>query len=121
MAEEQLGMWTFVREVKPPADLLAMLVEGERPVKTFKTLRDVSVFTNKRIILGDVQGLTGKKVEYYSVPYTSITMWSSENAGNLDMSAELHIWTRVGNVKINLQRGVDIRVLDKLLAHGCLR
>jgi hypothetical protein len=56
-------------------------------------------------------------VEIYSLPYTEIHMWSSENAGKfLDWNAELELWTRAGHIKVNLHKGIDIRRLDRLIA-----
>lgn len=68
----------------------------------------------------DAQGITGKKKEIYSLPYKSINMWSTENAGTLDFNAEVELWTRAGNIKINLKRGIDIRRFDRLLCEVCL-
>ena len=94
-----------------------MLIPGEKPVCAYKTIRDVAIFTNKRLIVRDAQGLSGKKVEIYTLPYSSIVMYSTENAGKiLDWNAEVEMWTKAGKVKINLQKGVDIRALDKVLA-----
>ncbi len=116
----ELLCWTFIAECPIPGDIHSMLIGGEQAVKAFKTIRDVAVFTNKRIIVKDVQGLTGKKVEIYSLPYSSINMWSTENAGHLDLNAEVELWTRAGHVKINLKRGIDIRMFDNLLAEYIL-
>jgi hypothetical protein len=67
------------------------------------------------------QGLRGKKVEIYSLPYSAINMWSSENAGKLlDLNAELELWTRAGHIKVNLNKGIDIRRLDRLIADAVL-
>ena len=113
--------WTLVSECPIPDDIGPILVEGEEPWKAFKTLRDSAIFTNKRLIVRDAQGLTGKKVEMYSLPYSSINMWSSENAGKfLDMNAELELWTRAGQIQFKLQKGVDIRALDHLISHAVL-
>lgn len=93
------------------------MVNGERPIAAFKTFRDSAIFTTKRLIVRDAQGLSGKKVEMYSLPYKSIDMWSSENAGRmLDINAELELWTRVGHFKIKVGRDIDIRALDRLIA-----
>lgn len=73
--------WTFSIECPIPDDVQNILVEGEKAVCAYKTIRDVAIFTNKRLIVRDAQGLSGKKVEIYSLPYTSINMWSTENAG----------------------------------------
>lgn len=112
--------WQFQQEVQIPKDVGALLVPGEVPVTAYKTLRDVAIFTDRRMIVKDAQGITGKKVEMYSLPYKSIDMWSSENAGTLDFNAELELWTRVGTIKIKLGRGVDVRKLDSLIAHAVL-
>lgn len=78
-------------------------------------------FTTKRLIVRDAQGLTGKKVEVYSLPYSRIDMWSSENAGKLlDFNAELELWTRAAHIKIKLDKKIDIRRLDKLIAWAVL-
>lgn len=113
--------WTFVSEIPVPEDIGPILVAGERAVMAYKTFRDSAVFTTKRLIVRDAQGLTGKKVEMYSLPYSSINMWSSENAGRmLDFNAELELWTRAGHIKIKLNKGVDIRRLDHLISSAVL-
>ena len=86
----------------------------------FKTVRDVAIFTNKRLIVKDVQGLTGSKVEIYSLPYSSVNMWSIENAGMLDFTSEVELWTRAGNIKIQLKRDINIRTFERLLAEYIL-
>lgn len=78
-----LAAWTFLTEVPIPQDVAELLVEGEQGVAAFKTMRDSAIFTTKRLIVRDAQGITGKKVEVYSLPYASINMWSSENAGKV--------------------------------------
>ena len=113
--------WTFVAECPIPDDIGPLLVQSEEPIAAHKTFRDSAIFTNKRLIVRDAQGLTGKKVEIYSLPYNAINMWSSENAGRmLDFNSELELLTRAGHIKINLNRGVDIRELDHLIAHVVL-
>lgn len=112
--------WTFTESIPIPSDVGPLLVAGEEPVAAFKTFRDSAIFTNRRLIVRDAQGMTGKKVEMYSLPYSSINMWSSENAGKLDLNAELELWTRAGHIKVKLGRGVDIRELDRLIAYCVL-
>lgn len=114
--------WTLISECSIPDDVNDLLVEGETAVAAYKTFRDSAIFTNKRLIIRDAQGLTGKKVEIYSLPYSSINMWSTENAGKLlDFNAEVELWTRAGHIKVNLQKGVDIRKFDKLIANAILK
>ena len=97
-----------------------MLVQGEEPYAAFKTFRDSAIFTSKRLIVRDSQGMTGKKVEIYSVPYSSINMWSTENAGRLDMNAEIELWTRAGHIKISVGKKIDVRRIDMLIANSVL-
>jgi hypothetical protein len=120
METASVAAWTFVSEIPIPPDVTPLMVAGEVPVAAYKTFRDSAVFTNKRLIVRDAQGMTGKKVELYSLPYSSVNMWSSENAGTLDFNAELELWTRAGHIKIKLGKQVDIRKLDMLLANVIL-
>lgn len=110
--------WTFVSEIPVPQDVTSLLVQGETAVSAYKTIRDSAVFTDRRLIVRDAQGITGKKVEIYSLPYSAINMWSSENAGTLDFNAEIELWTRAGRIKIQLRKGIDVRKLDLLIAQN---
>lgn len=113
--------WTFISECPIPGDVSDILVNGETAVAAYKTIRDVAVFTNKRLIVKDAQGLTGKKIEIYSLPYSSIVMWSTENAGKLlDLSAEVELWTKAGHIKVKLSRNCDVRKFDILIANATL-
>ena len=121
MANElvKFAEWTFYQECQATKDIFDMLVPGEQVYTAFKTIRDVAAFTTKRLIVRDSQGITGKKVEIYSLPWSSVNMWSSENAGTLDFNSEIELWTRAGHVKINVGKGVDIRRIDGMIAY-CL-
>lgn len=122
MAEtDNILAWTFMSECSIPSDVTDLLVDGEQAVTAYKTIRDSAIFTNKRLIVRDSQGITGKKVEIYSLPYSSINMWSSENAGTLDFNAEVELWTRAGHIKVNLKKGIDVRKFDKLIANALLK
>lgn len=69
-----------------------LLSQNEKIDKAYKLIRDMFIFTNRRLILIDVQGITGKKIECRSIPYSKITSFSVETAGHLDLDAELKIW-----------------------------
>lgn len=73
-------------------DLQAIMLDDEQVEHAYKLIRDLIVFTNRRMILVDKQGMTGKKTEYHSIPYKSITQFSIETAGHFDLDAELKIW-----------------------------
>lgn len=80
-----------------PVDKLAeefapLLAPGETLQRAFGLVRDLIVFTDRRLIFVNKQGVTGSKVEYLSVPYRSIVMYSLETAGHFDLEAELKLW-----------------------------
>ena len=112
--------WTLVAECPIPPDVQGLLVQGEQAVAAYRTFRDTAIFTNMRLIVRDAQGMSGKKVEIYSLPYSRVDMWSSENAGTLDWNSELELWTRAGHIKVKLGKGIDVRKLDNLIAHMVL-
>lgn len=64
----------------------------EEVMVAYKLVRDMIVFTNKRFMFIDKQGMTGKKVDYLSIPYKSITQFKVETAGHFDSDCELKIW-----------------------------
>ncbi len=95
-----------------------LLTEGERIEIGFKLIRDLFVFTNKRMIIVDVQGLTGKKVEYKSISYDKIVQFSIESAGHFDLDAELKIWVTGQPMPISkkFNRKVNIYDVQRVLA-----
>lgn len=122
METSAITSWTLVQEIPIPDDVTNLLVGDEQAVAAYKTFRDSAIFTTKRLIVRDAQGLRGKKVEVYSLPYSRIDMWSSENAGGMfDLNSELEMWTRAGHIKINLDKKIDVRRLDQLIAWAVLQ
>lgn len=105
------------------AEIAPVLVEGETLLRAFKILRDVFVFTDRRLILVDKQGLTGKKAEYLSLPYKSITRFSVETAGTFDRDSELKIWISGDPAPIQreFRKGTDIIGVQRTLAKHVLR
>ena len=96
-----------------------LLVEDEQVELGFKLLRDTFMFTNRRLILIDVQGLTGSKVEYKSLPYKNISRFSLETAGTFDLDAELKIWISSENspsVSKKFNKSIDVYEVQKYLA-----
>lgn len=77
---------------KVERDLEAILAPNEQIDMAFSLIRDLIVFSEKRLILVDKQGMTGKKVSYKSIPYRSISRFSVETSGHFDLDAELKIW-----------------------------
>ncbi|SDR67211.1 PH domain-containing protein [Christiangramia echinicola] len=100
-----------------------LLIPSEEIEAGFKIIRDTFIFTNKRLILVDVQGLTGSKIEYFSVLYKSITRFSVETAGSFDLDAELKIWIsgeQTPSISKRFNKKVDIYEVQKLLAEFTL-
>lgn len=101
-----------------------LLSPSERIERAYKLLRDLFLFTNKRLILVDFQGVTGKKVEYRSIPYRSITHFSIETAGHFDLDAELKIWiSGMGDEPLakKFNKSLDIYKLQSVLAEYVLK
>lgn len=104
------------------ADLAPLLVEGENIEVAFQIIRDQIIFTNKRLITIDKQGLTAKKVDYRSIPYDKIVQFSKESAGILDLDAELKIWiaSTAEPLKFEFSKDAPINVVYSLLSEKIL-
>jgi hypothetical protein len=100
-----------------------ILIDGEILESAFKIIRDMIVFTNKRLILVDKQGITGTKVEYLSIPYKSIIRFSKESAGILDLDAELKIWItgQVEPIKKEFKKDNNINGIYQMLSSHILK
>lgn len=120
------GMMGNASEVNPTEaqrEFARILAKDERIEKAYKLIRDLFIFTNKRLILVDKQGLTGKKVEYHSIPYKSITHFSIETAGSFDLDAELKIWISGNALPLQKQfnKNLNIYELQTVLAEYVLK
>lgn len=93
-------------------DFSQVLSGEERIEKAYRLIRDLFVFTNKRLILVDKQGLTGNKVEYHSLPYRSITHFSVETAGHFDLDAELKIWISGNPMPVQKQFNKNLNIYE---------
>lgn len=100
-----------------------LLTEGEEIELGFKLIRDTFIFTTKRLILIDKQGLTGSKTEYKSISYKSISRFSIETAGTFDLDAELKIWVSSElqpSIRKQFNKSVNVYEVQKVLAHHVL-
>lgn len=96
-----------------------LLLANEEIETGFKLIRDTFIFTNKRLILITVQGLTGNKVEYKSIAYKSISRFSVETAGTFELDAELKIWVsseQEPSIVKQFNKSVDVYEVQKILA-----
>lgn len=101
-----------------------LLIEGEEIELGFKVIRDTFIFTNKRLILVDKQGITGSKTEYKSISYKSISRFSVESSGTFDLDAELKIWISSEvqpSVTKQFNKSVNVYDVQKVLAQFVLR
>lgn len=100
-----------------------LLAPGERVERAYKLVRDLILLTDKRLVLIDKQGLTGRKTAFHSIPYRAITQFSVETAGTVDLESELKVWISGGSgpLEITLGRGVDVREVQAVLAAYVLR
>lgn len=94
------------------------LADDENVEKAFQLVRDLIIFTNRRMILVDRQGMTGKKTDYHSVPYRAVSHFSVESAGHFDLEAELKIWISgmPDPIQKTFKRGQTIFEVQKALA-----
>ena len=93
------------------------MVENEESIGAYQSVRDGVVFTNKRIIAINIQGITGKKKDFTSIPYSKISTFSLETAGMLDLDAELEIYlSGVGRVKFQFTDTTDVKKICKIIS-----
>ena len=106
---------TFESMIQP------MFVDGERIIQSFQTIRDGVVFTNKRIFAINIQGLTGKKKDFTSLPYSNIQAFSVETAGVLDLDSELELWfSGLGKVKFEFVANAPVSEICKMISEKVL-
>ncbi|KQO74474.1 PH domain-containing protein [Methylobacterium sp. Leaf88] len=113
-----LGHGSDLSPAEVNQQMAGILTEGEPVQVAFRILRDLIVFTDRRLILVDKQGLTGRKVSYLTVPYRAITSFSVETAGSFDLDSELAIWVsgRAEPIRKTLKRGANILAIQQAIA-----
>ncbi|WP_025608379.1 PH domain-containing protein [Pontibacter actiniarum] len=121
------GMMGHASEVsieKLAKEFQPILMDTEQIERAYKLIRDMLVFTNKRLILVNRQGLTGSKTDYQSIPYSSIKMFSKESAGIGDLDAELKIWLTGESeptIKQDFRKGDNINEAYRVLSRHVLK
>lgn len=99
------------------SEVPSLMVEGESMVMAFQTVRDQVIFTDKRIFVVNVQGLTGKKTSYFSYPYSKILYFGVETAGVLDIDSELiFAYSNGAKLQFDFKARVDIRRISTLVS-----
>ena len=101
--------------------LSPMFIQGEEIISAFQGIRDGIVFTNKRIFAINVQGITGKKKDFTSLPYSKIQAFSVETAGTFDMDSELELWfSGMGKTKFEFISKADVSAICKIISNFVL-
>ena len=117
-----MGNASEVNIAKLKDELKDILIPSETIEDAYKVIRDLFVFTNKRLILIDKQGMTGKKTEMHSYPYNSIIHFSVETAGTFDLDSELKIWISGSTMPIEkkFNKSTNIKGIQRILAERVL-
>ena len=99
------------------SELAPLLVDGEEIVACYKSIRDGVALSNKRIFVINIQGMTGKKKDITSLPYSKIQAFSTETAGVFDMDSELELWfSGLGKVKLEFTGSTNIAEICKMIS-----
>ena len=111
-----------VDDAKFADEVYHLLIEGESVLSCYKDVRDYVVFTDKRIISVNVQGITGKKKDFTSLPYSKITVFSIETAGTFDLDSELDLfYSGVGKIRFEFRGDSDIVKIGQMISRFALR
>ena len=98
-----------------------LFTDGESILSSFKSVRDGVVFTNKRIVAINVQGLTGAKKDITSLPYSKVQSYSVETAGVLDLDSELELWfSGLGKVKFEFSKSANVSEICRIISEKVL-
>lgn len=106
----------MTNETGPAKDVEPLLVKNETIIRTYKSVRDYVMFTNKRIIAANVQGITGKKKDFTSLPYSRIQVFSIETSGHFDLDSELELYfSSIGKIKFEFVGNCNIADIGKII------
>ena len=114
-------------KLKPVSDnefagiITPMFAPDEKIIQSFRGIRDGVVFTNKRIITINVQGITGKKKDFTSLPYSKIQAFSVETAGVFDLDGELDLWfSSMGRVRFEFVARANVSEICRIISERVL-
>lgn len=124
MVDFQNGVFVKLKKLNPEkimSDIEPLLVMGESVISAYKGIRDYVVFTDKRVISVNAQGITGKKRDYTSMPYSKISVFSVETAGVFDLDSELEMYfSGLGKVRFEFTGASDIVQIGQLIGEYAL-
>ena len=100
-------------------DVFELLAPGEHVISSYSSMRDYVVFTDRRLISVNVQGITGKKKDFTSLPYSKIQAFSVETAGPIDLDSELQlVFSSLGTVTFEFSGSCNIREIARVIAEN---
>ena len=103
------------------SEMQDILIDDEKIIGCYQDVRDHVVFTNKRVIAVNVQGITGKKKDFTSLPYSKIQAFSVETAGVLDLDSELDLWfSGLGRVKFEFIAQANVAGICRMISERVL-
>lgn len=112
---KQVDPSVVFKEIQP------LLINGEQIIGVYKAMRDYCAFTNKRVIAVNVQGMTGKKKDFTSLPYSKVSAYSIETAGILDLDSELELYfSGLGKVKFEFTGQSNIVQIGQIISQYIL-
>lgn len=116
------SVFKLTLDKKPDFELIKdILVSGEEVLQTYTTVRDKVVFTNKRVIAINIQGILGTKKDLTSLPYSKVQAFSVETAGTFDMDAELELWfSSVGKVRFEFSHDSNVTEINRFISEYVL-
>ena len=124
MIDFKNGTFVKLKQINPSdieKNVAPLLINGEQILSAYKAMRDFCVFTNKRVISVNVQGLTGTKKDYTSLPYSKVSAYSIETAGTFDLDSELEIYfSGLGKVRFEFSGSSDIVKIGKIVSEYVL-
>lgn len=101
--------------------VLEFIISGEEIIGAYQSVRDGVIFTNKRIIAINIQGVTGKKKDFTNIPYSKITVFSLESSGVFDLDSELEIYVSgLGKIKFQFTGSTNVKDICKLISENLL-
>lgn len=101
-----------------------LLIEGEAVACAFKTVRDQLIFTNKRIISVDVQGITGKRKSFSSMPYSKVQFFSIQTPGFVELIPDSELVLTFSNgfvAKFEFKGQTDIGEIGRMISDYVLK
>lgn len=124
MIDFKNGAVIKLMKVKKPVNtelVTPLLINGEEIIDEYSALRDFVIFTNKRLIVVNVQGLTGAKKDFTSLPYSKIQAFSVETAGTFDLDSELELYfSGMGKIKLDFSGSTNIRQIGRFIGEQIL-